>query len=174
MKKYPDRVPLTKVDDYTDSLKFRNLGLPTAVDESKLTVNLNSFEFIRKVVGLGSIELVGVDGEAGEWKTQGGSLGMDGALSGAATRQRDKNPLTGDATVQFPTPDTFYDNPSVTIRANKSEMRERVQDEQRHYPKGPVDPALHARILDETLKSGIGKANVVANITAPVTTIGGL
>jgi hypothetical protein len=164
---FPKIVPLPEVPDYTDQIRFRNLGIPATMDQECLGVHLRWLETARRAGGLGSLVITGSNERTGLKPYNVDESGR-AALTGAL--QLDSDPsATGHARIGGLLADfdvIFDERISSTIKL-QLDKRDQLARESQDPAQTAVNPKFHAKFLNRGIKRGLAEASIKANASLP-------
>lgn len=157
----PRSVPLPEVEDYTDRIEFRNLGLPLGFDDEKMLVNLRAFQLVQIFSGLGSISIDGSTNNIESEAPEVASISSDGTASAAARVGLSYKAL-GRGTIQFPSGNSYIGDADATVTLDTQEIDRRLSS----IKNGAylLSPKKRAKYFNSGVSSGLTDVNFHANI----------
>lgn len=157
--KLPTRVPLPEVSSYTEDITFGALGLPQGFDQSSLIVSLRSFDRIRKVAGLDTINIFAASGATEPLDAGISSVDAQGTATIGLAAKRKKKPLVS-GSVNFGDLELseLFSRPDAAIKVDNTELETRIEEGGK-YQKGVADPKARAIFLNRAVKRGLSEAS---------------
>jgi hypothetical protein len=134
------------------------MGFPVGFRDDRMFVDLDAIERVRRLGGLGSIQVASKHGGRGadmDWEVDG--LGMPVTVDEAKSWK----PLAK-TKVKFPSGNAFYGEPDVRIRINGDVVDEEIRTS--GVRRAMFDPRVRAVVLNQALRRGLYDGVVAANV----------
>jgi hypothetical protein len=161
--KLPTRVPLPEVPHYTEDIVFGGLGLPVGFDQSSLIVNLRSFDRIRKVAGLATVNVFAASSDQEQFDAGITGVGSQGTATVGLAGKRTKKPVASGAVDYHNSAlQDIGATPSATIKIDNTEIETRIEEGEK-YKKGVFDQQARAKFLNKAIKRGLSEAGFSAS-----------
>jgi hypothetical protein len=175
-QKLPRRVALPEVSRYTEDIVFGGLDFPLGFDQSSLIVSLRSFDRIRKVAGLGTINVFAANSEAEPFDTGVTGVDAQGAATMGMAGKRRKKPVAS-SSLDFSHSEmggrVLLGKPDAIIKVDNTEVEKQIEENGR-YKKGVFDPKARAVFLNKAVTKGLSEANFSASFSVPKLALSGI